>query len=172
MVVCSSEDLIHALTCSYSMHQIEEERQDASAAGLDSNQEEEEAVILDDYDHEDKEQQQGPRHVPSTNTSSSTSTSISPQSFQLRPTNDLSSESTARSTRTRIRISNKHYKNDYLHCRENQNHYRNPNHHSPTRRLIPQTILEDASLEDLVLESKDWLLKSLLDLDESKSGDP
>jgi hypothetical protein len=184
MVVCSSDDLIHALTCSYSMHQIEEERQD-DPSGLDSNQE----ALIDDHDRQ--EQQQRPR------TSNSIS-SIYPAVLQLRPTIDLSSEtyknvsilkekqcdatntnnSPARTSRTTRRI-NKHYKNDYHHhYRENQRHYRNPilinssTNHSSARRFMPQTILEDASLEDLVLESKDWLLKSLLDLDESKSGDP
>jgi hypothetical protein len=196
MVVCSSDALIHVLTCSYSLNQIEEEHQEKGALDYHNYHENSD----DHYDdrHEVLDICRTEDIVPNTkliihNTRDCTATiwndhhdhNVPPvvlteeqhqqqqRSYSCRSsslTNPCSSLKIYRKRRHKTTASSNI-------SNSNSGHY----HHAPImtktkkyhfKKLIPPTIQEDVSLEDLlVLESRGWFLKSLLDLDDSKSGD-
>jgi hypothetical protein len=144
MVVCSSDYLIHALTCSYSIQQFEEEQQDDNRQ--DPNQ-----VTTPGEEH--REGKEGHSRSSSHIVCATTKSDLEEQRHCLK-----------RSTTT-----NKCY--GYRQSLNGHHHHRttistSPKNRPPRRSML-STITEDGSVEDLVHESRDWLLKSLLDLDES-----
>ena len=195
MVVCSSDALIHVLTCSYSLNQIEEEHQEKGALDYHNYHENSD----DHYDdrHEVLDICRTEDIVPNTkliihNTRDCTATiwndhhdhNVPPvvlteeQHQQQRIYSCRSSSLTNPCSSLKIYRKRRHKTTTSSNIsNSNSGHY----HHAPImtktkkyhfKKLIPPTIQEDVSLEDLlVLESRGWFLKSLLDLDDSKSGD-
>lgn len=143
MVVCSSDDLIHALTCSYSIHQFEEEHQDENRQ--DPNQ----GTTPGEERQEGKE---GHSRSSSHIVCATTKSVLEEQRHCFKR-----STTTKKSYGYRQSLNGHHHRTKIA---------TSPTKRSPRRSML-STIIEDASVEDVMHESRDWLLKSLLDLDES-----
>lgn len=128
MEFCYSQAMIHALTCSYSLQQLESENE----RGL-------EVVAVEQ--HRQNDDSTFPKNLSAKSTTQDIRSPTGVKRF--------SSTSSCRSRPSAIYT-----------CRRNV-----------STGTVPPTIQEDLIMEDLVLESRDWLLNSLLDVEQSKSDE-
>lgn len=128
MEFCHSQAMIHALTCSYSLQQIESENEQ----GLE--------VVAVEQDR-----------------------NISVSAFPKIPSSKYTNKNILLPTSIKRFSSTSS-------CRGRPSAIHNGRRNVSTGST-PPTIPEDLIVEDLVLESRDWILNSLLDVEQSKSDE-
>ena len=128
MEFCYSQAMIHALTCSYSLQQMESENERGfEVVGVEQHRQNDDSIF--------------PKNLSAKSTIQG-----------IRAATGVNRFSSASSCRSRPSAIHN--------C-----------HRNLSTGSVPPTIQEDLIMEDLVLESRDWLLNSLLDVEQSKSDE-